>query len=71
MGNGTTSLVCTAVYVAVRIFFGVVYCLYPLQRQCEKPHLRIRTIVPTPVFFYLMPNGGDREAIGDFINENF
>ena len=37
IGNGTTSLVCTAMHIAIRISLGVVYCLYPLQRQCEKP----------------------------------
>ena len=39
IGNGTTSLICTAVRacMAFAISFGVGYCLYPMQRQCEKP----------------------------------
>ena len=61
IGNGTTSLICTAIHIAICISLGVVYCLYPLQRQCEKPHLRIRTIVPTPIFI-LKAERGNREA---------
>ena len=48
---------------------GVGYC-FIYCRAMREPENRVRQYVPTPIF-NLMPNVGDREAKGGFINENF
>ena len=61
IGNGTTSLVCMPL-LASHISFGVGYCLYPLQRQCEKPDIWIRTVGSRTLFLFIKAELGDGEA---------
>ena len=37
----------------------------------RRPDFRVRQYVPAPYFFIVKAERGDREAKGDFINENF
>ena len=60
MDNGTTSLVCTAMYVVFCISIGVVRCLYPLQGNARS--LPMDKDKWFPHLFIFMPNEGNREA---------
>ena len=50
IGNGTTSLVCTAIIGFLHILWcGLLFL--PATRQCEKPHYKVKTISSHTFFF--------------------
>jgi hypothetical protein len=72
-GSSTTSVDYICFVFTTRLLILSVRCgllFYPLQRQCEKPTNRVEQY-SSYTYFLFMPNGGSREAIGDYENENF